>query len=141
MDLDKIKALLEYVGRSRVAEMRVTQDGTTVVIRNAPASAGGSLAAAERDAASGASDHLVTAFEQKGLVRAPVSGIVHNAASPGAPALAQVGDRVEAGQGLCILEAMKVFTTVPAPADGVIMRVLFQDGQEVAAGDPLVEIA
>lgn len=144
MDLDKIKALLDYMGRSRVQEMRVTQDGTTVVIRNAPLHlpASMSLTMDSTNTAVSLDERMKeAAVETKTTVRAPASGIVHQAASPGAPALAEVGAQVEAGQGLCVLEAMKVFTTIPAPFAGVIKCVLFEDGAEVAAGDPLVEIA
>ncbi|MCZ7911428.1 acetyl-CoA carboxylase biotin carboxyl carrier protein subunit [Agrobacterium leguminum] len=143
MDLDKIKALLDYMGRSRVQEMRVTQDGTTVVIRNAPVHVPASMSSTmESTGTAVALDAGVkeAAVETKTIVRAPAPGIVHQAASPGAPALAQVGAQVEAGYGLCVLEAMKVFTTVPAPLSGAIKRVFFEDGAEVAAGDPLVEI-
>ena len=144
MDLDKIKALLDYMGRSPVQEMRVTQDGTTVVIRNAPVRASASMSSTmeSTDTAVALDESLKdSAVETKTIVRAPAPGIVHRAASPGAPALAQVGAQVEAGHGLCVLEAMKVFTTISAPFAGAIKRVLFEDGAEVAAGDPLVEIA
>lgn len=50
------------------------------------------------------------------------------------------GEPVEVGQALCIVEAMKVFTTISAPFGGIVKRVFFEDGQEVAFGDPLVEI-
>jgi len=144
MDLDKIKALLDYMGRSRVQEMRVTQDGTTVVIRNAPLHAPASISSTKESTGTVVSlaDGLKeAAVETKTIVRAPASGIVHQAASPGATALAQINAQVEVGQGLCVLEAMKVFTTIPAPFAGTIKRVLFEDGAEVAAGDPLVEIS
>ena len=69
-----------------------------------------------------------------------MSGVLHCAQSPGAAPLVAAGDRVEAGQALCIIEAMKVFTTVSAPVAGVIKRIFFEDGQEVGFGDPLAEI-
>lgn len=143
MDLDKIKALLDYMGRSRVQEMRVTQDGTTVVIRNTPLHVPASMSSTMGSTGTVVSreDGLKEeAVETKTIVRAPAPGIVHQAASPGAPALAQIDAQVELGQGLCVLEAMKVFTTIPAPFAGIIKRVFFEDGAEVAAGDPLVEI-
>jgi acetyl-CoA carboxylase biotin carboxyl carrier protein len=144
MDLDKIKALLDYMGRSRVQEMRVTRGGTTVIIRNAPVHPTTSLSSTMESTGNQVSSDegfRKTTHETETIVRAPAAGIVHRAASPGAPALAQVGLGVEAGQGLCVLEAMKVFTTIPAPFAGTIKRVFFEDGAEVAAGDPLVEIA
>ncbi|WP_306411092.1 acetyl-CoA carboxylase biotin carboxyl carrier protein [Ectorhizobium quercum] len=124
-----------------MSELTVSQDGTTVIIRNAPS--GGPAAAsplAVADIAAAEADAPEDADAHRKLVRSPVSGIAHQSNSPGAQPLVKPGDAVEAGQGLCIVEAMKVFTTVPAPFAGVVRQVLFQDGQEVDAGQPLVEL-
>ncbi|MGG7518085.1 acetyl-CoA carboxylase biotin carboxyl carrier protein [Allorhizobium undicola] len=136
MDLNKIKILMDYVGQSQLAELRVAQAGTTVVIRNRKPSADAAFPSSPAPQAGS----TTVPSEQAVMVRSPVSGIVHKAASPGAPALVQPGDRVEAGQGLCVLEAMKVFTTVPAPVSGRIGRCHFADGADIAAGDILLEI-
>lgn len=139
MNLQKIKALLEFVANSRVSELTVSQDGTTVVIRNA--ASGQAVAEPSVPAAEPVADRPEGAAESGGgLLRSPVSGVVHRSGSPGAGPLAKPGDMVAAGQGLCIVEAMKVFTTVPSPVAGKVLRILFEDGQEVAAGQPLVEI-
>lgn len=142
MDLDKIKTLLDYMGRSRVTELRVTQDGTTVVIRNSPRIESEAVTS-DNGLGTGLprfDDGHSNSGESGTVVRAPTSGIVHAAASPGAAPLATLNGPVELGQGLCVLEAMKVFTTVPAPIAGTLARLLFEDGQEVSAGDPLLEI-
>lgn len=133
MDLQKIKTLLDYVGHSNISELTVTQSGTTVTIRREEKGAAPAATAvpAQAEAAPGGQT----------VVRSPVSGVVHQSNNPGAPPLVRAGDRVEAGQGLCVLEAMKVFTTVAAPVSGVVGRILFSDGEEVSSGQPLVEIA
>lgn len=138
MDLQKIKTLLDYVGRSKVAELTVTQDGTTVVIRNAPGGEAASAVPAARSVNSEATPAAASSGQT--VLRSPVAGVVHQSSNPGAAPLVKTGDRVEAGQGLCVLEAMKVFTTVPSPVSGVIGRILFEDGADVEAGQPLVEI-
>ena len=141
MDLQKIKTLLDFVGRSRVSELTVSDADTTIVIRNPV-----------RDAA--ANQEIATAAQalstdeparlddrpQTQLVRASTSGIVHRSNSPGSAPIVAEGDAVEVGQALCIVEAMKVFTTISAPFGGIVTRIFFEDGQEVAFGDPLVEI-
>lgn len=70
-------------------------------------------------------------------ISAPMFGVFHQAPSPGAGAFVAVGDRVQRGQQLCVLEAMKVFSPVTAPVDGTIRAVLVSDGQEVVAGQAL----
>lgn len=142
MDLQKIKTLLDFVGRSQVSELTVSQDGTTVIIRNRN-SGGEVVGASMQELADGQAAEAgipTAAGSDAGLVCSPVSGVVHQSNSPAAAPLVSLGDRVEAGQGLCIVEAMKVFTTVPAPFGGIIKRIYFEDGQEIGFGQPLVEI-
>ncbi|MEZ2221836.1 acetyl-CoA carboxylase biotin carboxyl carrier protein [Rhizobium sp. RCC_161_2] len=146
MDLQKIKTLIEFVGRSRISELVVSQDGTTVRISNGisrqATAADNSTVARQQPARS----HVVTdaAVPEGGktaqMVAAPVFGLLHRSPSPGAPPFVKVGDVVEAGQSLCIIEAMKVFNTVSAHKTGPILRILADDGQEVDAGQPLMEI-
>lgn len=137
MDLQKIKTLLDFVGRSGVSELTVSEAGTTIIVRNPPASSQPTPATQW-----GAQIAPATPEEQpdRSYVHAPLSGVVHQSNSPGAAPLVAAGDAIEAGQALCIVEAMKVFTTVPAPFNGVVKRIFFEDGQEVSFGDPLVEI-
>jgi len=137
MDLQKIKTLLDFVGRSRVSELAVSDADTTVVIRKPV-----------RDAAVNQEIPTAVAGEparlddrpQTQLVRASTSGIVHRSNSPGSAPIVAEGDAVDVGQALCIVEAMKVFTTISAPFGGIVTRIFFENGQEVASGDPLVEI-
>jgi len=69
-----------------------------------------------------------------------VFGVLHRSPEPGARPFVEVGDFVEAGQSLCIVEAMKVFNTVTAHKAGPITRILAKDGEDVEAGEPLMEI-
>jgi len=139
MDLQKIKTLLDFVGRSRVSELTVSEAGTTVIVRNLPVPFQPTPPVTPRESAQIAP---AAPKEQpdRSHVHAPLSGVVHQSNSPGAAPLVAMGDVIEAGQALCIVEAMKVFTTVPAPFGGVVKRIFFDDGQEVSLGDPLVEI-
>jgi acetyl-CoA carboxylase biotin carboxyl carrier protein len=64
-------------------------------------------------------------------------GIVHLQPNPGASPFARVGDTVRAGQTLCLMEAMKVFSELRAERDGTVRAVLVDAGQEVEAGEAL----
>ncbi|GCA49398.1 biotin carboxyl carrier protein of acetyl-CoA carboxylase [Sinorhizobium sp. KGO-5] len=142
MDLQKIKTLLDFVGRSRVSELTVSDAGTTVVIRkSSPVAVAGSEPHAEESQVF-APPELNDEVQEPDvrIVRAATMGVLHQAQSPGAAPLIALGDRVEPGQALCIIEAMKVFTTINAPIGGTVKRIFFEDGQEVGFGDPLVEI-
>jgi acetyl-CoA carboxylase biotin carboxyl carrier protein len=72
-------------------------------------------------------------------VTAPLFGVVHLQRTPGTP-LVVAGQAVTAGQVLCLIEAMKVFTELRAEQDGTIAAVLVQSGQDVEAGQPLFRL-
>lgn len=142
MDLEKIKTLLDFVGRSRISELTISEAGTTVVIRNSPRTVGAELTPIAPVSSISTPVELVQRNDdaEARLVRSAIAGVLHQAANPGSPPLIAIGDTVGPGQALCIIEAMKVFTTVSAPFGGTVKRIFFEDGQDVGFGDPLVEI-
>jgi len=71
-------------------------------------------------------------------VRSPLVGIFYRAPAPDAPAFVQVGDLVEEGQTVCVVEAMKVFNEIKAEWSGRVVAIPAQDGKLVQAGEPLV---
>jgi acetyl-CoA carboxylase biotin carboxyl carrier protein len=78
--------------------------------------------------------------EELTMITAPIVGTFYEASSPGAPAFVQVGDRVEAGQVLCIIEAMKLMNEIEAEMGGVIVKRFVQNGQPVEYGEALFAI-
>ena len=70
-------------------------------------------------------------------VNAPLVGTYYAAPAPGQPPFVSVGDRVKKGQPLCLIEAMKMMSEIPAPCDCVIEEVLKADGQLAAFDEPL----
>ncbi|WEX79396.1 acetyl-CoA carboxylase biotin carboxyl carrier protein subunit (plasmid) [Sinorhizobium numidicum] len=147
MDLETIRTLIEFVGRSHVSELVVSEDGVTVRISNATSrrlpSGRTSTQGSQRIAEPTPAD-VVDEAERDATggqtVKAPAFGVLHRSPNPGAPAFVEVGDAVEVGQSLCIVEAMKVFNTVSAHKSGPITRIFVSDGEEVEAGQPLMEI-
>ena len=73
-------------------------------------------------------------------VKSPMVGTVYLQPNPGSPAFVQIGDMVEAGQTLFIIEAMKTMNPVPAPRAGKLLEVLIEDSQPVEFGEPLAII-
>lgn len=74
-------------------------------------------------------------------VLAPLVGTFYRAAQPGAKAFADVGDVVEVGQTVCIVEAMKLMNEIEADAGGVVKAILVENGQPVEYGQPLFILA
>ena len=71
-------------------------------------------------------------------VTAPIVGTVYLQPDPQQSAFVQVGDRVQAGQILLIIEAMKVYNQIPAPCDGVVRQILVSSGDPVEYGETLM---
>lgn len=131
MDLSKIKTLIDFVGQSNITELTVTEKDTTVrIFRNG--------SPAEVKPAAGPAENLANTNTS---VSSPIFGLLHTAPAPGEKAFVALGDAVEAGQTLFIVEAMKVFNSIAAPRAGRIVNLPAADGTEVEVGDLLAEIA
>ena len=132
----KLAALLEQTGLTEIEfeageqRIRVTRGGT-VVHAAAPAAPVTPVAAAPA-----ASDG-----PPAGAVISPMVGTAYASASPGADHFVKVGDRVQKGQTLLIIEAMKVMNPIPAPHAGTVKEILFDDGRPVEYGDILMVVA
>lgn len=78
--------------------------------------------------------------QHPGAVTSPMVGTVYLQAEPGSPTFVSVGAKVEEGQTLLIIEAMKTMNQIPAPRSGTIKRIVVEDGAAVEFGAPLMII-
>ena len=151
MDLRKLKTLIDLVSDSNVSELEITEaDGKVrivkagaapvVMMQAAPQAAPVAAAAAApaaAEAAPAAAAAPAPAVETGHVVTSPMVGTFYRASSPGAKAFAEVGDTVKAGQAICIIEAMKIMNEIEADKDGVISKILVENGKPVEYGQPL----
>lgn len=139
MEQQQIKAFIDAMAASDLAEMEVSHDGWTLRLvrhaRGAREPAGAVPVAAEAAPATAAHDAAASGAEE---VRAPMFGVVHLQEAPGSAPFVQPGDTVEAGQVLCTIEAMKVFNEIRAERGGRVAAVRVASGAEVEAGQVLV---
>ena len=150
MDIRKVKKLIELLDESGIAEIEITEGEESVRIsrysQNAPAApvAAPIAVAAPTAAASAAPAEAAPAApdpEDDGfLVTAPMVGTFYAASSPGAAPYVQVGDRVNEGDTLCIIEAMKMMNQIDADVSGVIKSIRVQNGEPVEYGQTLIVI-
>ncbi|MBI1197129.1 MAG: acetyl-CoA carboxylase biotin carboxyl carrier protein [Phenylobacterium sp.] len=106
----------------------------------APALAAAPVAAAAPAPAAAPAAEAAPAPARGDSVTSPMVGTIYLQPNPGAPAFAKVGDTVQAGQTLFIVEAMKTMNPIPAPRAGKILEILVEDGQPVEFGEPLAII-
>ena len=163
MEPHRIKAFIDAMAASDLDELEFGEDGWTLrLVRRGvgPAADGHDgtananaaarthhASAAALDAQAGAAEAAHAQGSSRPAAAAPrdltspLFGIVHLQQAPGEPAFVRVGERVEAGRTLCVVEAMKVFNEVCADRDGTVAAVLVASGQEVDAGQPLFRFA
>lgn len=124
--------------------VRIGRGGAVSVASSAPAQAAPAAPAAAPaeapPAAAAAADSGADPAASPDAVLSPMVGTVYLQAEPGAPAFVNVGDRVSSGDVVVIVEAMKTMNRIVAPHDGVVQRILVEDGAAVEYGTPLVII-
>ena len=129
-DLDRIKvkigdAIYELVRREAGAQIVAPAPGAPVPVATAPAD--------------GSAAPIVPPNVKR--VTAPLTGVFYRSSSPDAEPFVELGDRVENGAVLCILEAMKLFNEIQSDYAGSIMRIIPENGELVSQGDELFWIA
>ena len=151
MDIRKIKKLIELLEESGVAEIEIKEGEESVRIARqspqgrhtvqvmapnyqaAPAQSPAPAlapppAALKASTTAAAGEHLVTA---------PMVGTYYSSPSPGAKQFIEIGDSVEAGQVLCIIEAMKMMNQIESEVSGSVRAILVKNGEPVEFGQPL----
>jgi acetyl-CoA carboxylase biotin carboxyl carrier protein len=124
---------------ARTLSMAPPPPTQTHVVHSAPAPAPASLPApAPPPAAAPPPAPAVDAASHPGAVPSPMVGTAYLSPEPGAPPFIRVGDTVNAGQTLMVVEAMKTFNPIPAPRAGKVTAILVSDAQPVEYGEALV---
>jgi acetyl-CoA carboxylase biotin carboxyl carrier protein len=113
------------------------QQSAPEIFSAAPPSAGNAAPAA---AAPSAPASAVESNADLHVIKSPIVGTFYSAPSPGANVFVRVGERVAAGQVLCIIEAMKLMNEIEADVAGEVMRIFVENGQPVEYGESLFAI-
>jgi acetyl-CoA carboxylase biotin carboxyl carrier protein len=158
MTADEIRELIRLAVDAGIAELEVQRGENRVRIRRGVPAGQDILAAPSQDLATpNASGPSVSAAApapffapvektekppEPGLVlvKAPIVGTFYESASPGAPPFVRVGEHVESGKVLCIIESMKLMNEIEAETAGIVESKLVQNGQPVEYGEALFAI-
>lgn len=140
MELESIYALIERFERSSITGLELEQNGTRLKLEKAAAVAAAPAAAAAVAVAAPAAAPQQAPQEEGEYIKAPLVGTFYTAAGPDAAPFVQAGDKVRKGQTVCILEAMKAMSEIPAPMDCVIEEVLLDNGSLAAFDAPLFRV-
>jgi acetyl-CoA carboxylase biotin carboxyl carrier protein len=150
MTIKEIKEILDLFNSTDVAELEVQRGENRVRVRRAPEEvthvvpAVAAPAPAAPVAAPAASLAPAPAApvedENTALVRSPIVGTYYDSPSPDAPPFVKVGDVVQKGQVLCIIESMKLMNEIEAEVAGTILAKLMENGRPVEYGEALFSV-
>ncbi|EHM3570656.1 acetyl-CoA carboxylase biotin carboxyl carrier protein [Salmonella enterica] len=155
MDIRKIKKLIELVEESGISELEISEGEESVRISRTTANAGfpvlqqayaapmmqqPALSNAVAPAATPAMEAPAAAEISGHIVRSPMVGTFYRTPSPDAKAFIEVGQKVNVGDTLCIVEAMKMMNQIEADKAGTVKAILVESGQPVEFDEPLVVI-
>jgi acetyl-CoA carboxylase biotin carboxyl carrier protein len=157
--LQELRELVEFLKANEIAEFDMEQDDLKVRIKFAgePAAAGGvdlaqlsrlmasapaatSAPIAAVSAAAAESAPAAAPVEALHEVKSPIVGTFYESPSPGTPPFVNIGDQVEVGQVLCIVEAMKLMNEIESDVAGEVVKRIAASGQPVEYGQPLFAI-
>ena len=152
IDARLVRRLADILTETGLSEIEVEHSGLKIrvaktltaapmqMMHAAPMAAAPAPVAAAAAASSASAEAPAPARAGGDEVKSPMVGSVYLQPEPGAAPFVRVGDAVEAGQTLMIIEAMKTMNPIPAPKAGKIVAILVEDGQPVEFGEPLAVI-
>jgi acetyl-CoA carboxylase biotin carboxyl carrier protein len=149
--VSRVKALAEALEGSDVSELDLTENGLRILIRrqtdtvmlmSAPVSAPRARAnGAGRKRAQAKRTEAEAPIVEPGIaIVSPLTGVFYSSSSPASPPFAEVGQPVQAGQVVCIVEAMKVFNEIKSEVSGTVVSIVATNGQLVQKGEALIRV-
>lgn len=150
MDIRKVKKLIELLEESGIAEIEIREGEESVRISRFPSGAPQMMMApmgyAPPAAAAAPVPAALPAESAKSevpsghVITSPMVGTFYRSSAPGNKAFVEIGQRVNVGDTLCIIEAMKMFNQIDTDKAGTVKAILVENGQPVEYGQPLFVI-
>lgn len=149
MDFKQIQELIKTINKSNIGELRIEEEGFKIVIKqkndevvqsvvSVPTVAAAPIAVAPVAAATPAAPTEAKADESNFVtIKSPMIGTFYRRPSPDKPNFSEVGDSVNVGSVVCIVEAMKLFNEIESEVSGKIVKILVDDATPVEFDQPL----
>jgi acetyl-CoA carboxylase biotin carboxyl carrier protein len=139
MDLELIKKIIKIAEESDISGLAVEEGDVRIEVKREKQVIAAPMHMSHAPAAHAAAPTTPKATEDDGLtpIVAPMVGTFYRTPSPDSPSYVEVGDRVEPGKTVCIIEAMKLFNEIESEIKGEIVKILVETGQPVEYGQKL----
>ncbi len=138
-----IHELTKLLDETGLTEIEIEQNGQRVRVARGAVAAAPAPRAVPQPAPQPVAESApapIDPAKHPGVVTSPMVGTAYVSPEPGARPFIEVGSKVKTGDTLLIVEAMKTMNQIPAPRGGTVIQILFEDGQPVEFGEPLVII-
>lgn len=141
MEIEEIKNIISFLKDTDVTELSIEKEGFKIRIKRGYIYGALDIAKTIKANEEGVKSHYITEIQKEEeilhTIASPLVGTFYRAPSPDSPPFVEVGTKVEKGQVLCIIEAMKIMNEIESDVSGVIKKILVENGQPVEYGEPL----
>ena len=141
MKIDKkiIKELTEYLDEFKLTELEYTVKDTKIKVSKNNISINNQTSSNSNQVSANPNTSTISKNMKSGIeVTSPIIGTAYHAPEPGAKKFVEIGKKIKKGDTVMIVEAMKTMNHVPSTSDGIVKKVLVQDGEAVEFGQTLV---
>lgn len=137
MELNEIKQLMEFLKDTDITELLIERDGAKLKIKRERFVSSFEITPSVKQTAPAKVKEEPEETQKLTTITSPIVGIFHRSSAPEAPPFVEAGSTVKKGQVLCIVEAMKLMNEIESDVDGIVTKILVENGQPVEYGEPL----
>ena len=130
MDTEKLKKFIKFMDENNLCELEIDEEGSRIRLKKFSHQAPVSIAQDSSHVSEEKKDNLIE-------IKSPMVGTFYRSPSPGAKPYSEVGDVINPGDVVCIIEAMKLMNEIKAEMGGEIVEILVENGQAVEFGQTL----
>jgi acetyl-CoA carboxylase biotin carboxyl carrier protein len=140
MDIRKIKKLIEMLQDSDLREIEVKEGEESVRIARGIETPSNSLQSTQANISSTSNDQDITSASSGSSIKSPIVGTFYRKPSPDKPPYVELGDHVNTGDVVCIVEAMKMMNEIKSEFTGIVTAISVEDGEPVEFDQSLIII-
>jgi len=137
MELEDLKELIELLKETDITELQIEKDGTKVKVKREKILTSIEMHKPVIHHEKGAAAEAEEESQRLATITSPIVGSFYRSPTPDSNPFVEIGAKVNKGQVLCIIEAMKLMNEIESDVEGIVVKILVDNGQPVEYGEPL----